>query len=311
MHILVTGATGFIGSHLCGNLLNNGYKVTGISRYPRKTGFERENEIGNLHMKYCNIVNENDIMNLFDKIGSIDGIFHMAGQTYRNDSPSIHSYFLNNFKGTMNILECCRIFNIRRFVFGSSYAVYGLGVGQYVPTYSPVDESHIVKPYDFYDISKYHAEQICKFYHERFGITNAILRYSKIYGPGLQEGVVYEVIQKALENLPIEVNGDISTDFLFIDDAVKAALEAFEKVSDFQVFNIGSGQSPTLYSLCSKIIELSESKSQINYSKKITGHLSLDISKARRFLEYEPTKLEDGLSTHINYIRNQKYPIQI
>ncbi len=310
MHVLVTGATGFVGRHLCQSLINKGYKVTGLSRYPRRIEPVQDNGSKDLHMKYCDIANEQEIIKLFGKIGPIDGIFHTAGQIYRDDSPYIHSYFRNNFQGTINILECCRTFKIERFVFSSSYSVYGLGVGQYTPNYMPVDESHIVRPYDFYDISKYHAEQIGRFYHERFGIINATLRYSKIYGPGQQKGVVYEVILKALENLPIEVHGDISTDFLFIDDAVRAALEAFEKVSDFQIFNIGSGQATTVYSICSKIVELTKSMSKIKYSKELSGHLSLDISKARRFLEYEPTKLEDGLLTFINYIRKQKYSIQ-
>jgi len=170
MHVLVTGATGFIGRPLCRYLLNKGFKVTGISRYPRSSDIAQENHFKDLYMKYCDIANEHDIVNIFDDMDSIDGVFHLAGQTYRNDSPGIHTYFRNNFQGTMNILECCRIFNIKRFVSSSSYAVYGLGVNQHIPKYTPVDENHIVKPYDFYDISKYCAEQMCKFYYEKFGM---------------------------------------------------------------------------------------------------------------------------------------------
>jgi nucleoside-diphosphate-sugar epimerase len=303
MHVLVTGATGFIGQHLCSDLLKKGFKVTGISRSPKTIDFVQEYESDELRMDYCDIANEYDLMNLFDKIGSIDGIFHLAGQTYRRDSPGIHDYFRNNFQGTMNLLECCRVFKIRKFVFSSSYAVYGLGIGQHIPNYMPVDELHTVRPYDFYDASKYHAEQLCKYYHDRFGIIVTVLRYSKIYGPGLKEGVVYEVIHKALSNLLIEVNGDISTDFLFINDVVKPNLASFEKVSKFQIYNIGSGQDSTLYYLCSKIVELTKSKSQIKYSKEPTARLPLDISKAKRDLDYEPTNLEDGLLTYIDYIR--------
>jgi UDP-glucose 4-epimerase len=307
MHVLVTGATGFIGQHLCSNLLKKGFKVTGVSRSPKTIDFMQEYESGKFHMNYCDIANENDLMNLFDKIGSIDGIFHLAGQTYRRDSPGIHIYFRNNFQGTMNLLECCRVFNIRKFVFSSSYAVYGIGIGQHTPNYIPIDESHIVRPYDFYDVSKYHAEQLCKFYHERFGIVLAVLRYSKIYGPGLEEGIVYEVIHKALSNLPIEVRGDISTDFLFINDVIKANVASFEKVSNFQIYNIGSGQESTLHYLCCKIVELTRSMSQIKYSKEPTAHLSLDVSRAKRDLDYEPTKLENGLLIYIDHIRKHKH----
>jgi len=311
MRVLVTGATGFIGSYLSQDLLNKGFEVTGISRNPRWIGTEHWHNSKDLHMKYCNIANEDDLMDLFGIMGSIDGVIHMAGQPYRNDSPGIQPYFRNNLMGTINVLECCRAFDIKKFIFASSYAVYGLGVGQYNPIYLPVDESHIVKPYDFYDASKFHAEQICRLYYERFGIESSILRYAKVYGPGLEEGVVYNVIQKALQNLPIELNGDISIDFLFVSDAAKATLKAFERVSGFQIFNIGGGHASTLYSLCSKIIDLTKSRSQIKYTNKLSGHLSLDISKARSFLDYHPTKLEDGLLTCINFIRGEKSLYQL
>ena len=84
--------------------------------------------------------------------------------------------------------------------------MYGLGFGQ-KSTKSTVDEMHVVCPYDFYDASKLHAEKLCQFYHERYGIIIPILRLSKIYGPGLEEGVVFELIRRALSNLPIEVPG--------------------------------------------------------------------------------------------------------
>ena len=303
MHVLVTGATGFIGLHLCKELLKKGFEVTGIARSPRIIESMCTSGSGQLHMKYCDITKENNLLNLFNEIGSIDGVFHLAGQTYRRDSPGVHIYFQNNFVGTLNLLECCRFFKIKKLVFSSSYTVYGLGIGQYIPKYLPIDESHIVRPYDFYDASKYHAEQLCEFYQDRFGMIISILRYSKIYGPGLEEGVVYEVIGKAMSNLPIEIHGDISTDFVFIDDVVKANLASFDKVPKFGIYNIGSGQESSLLNLCSKIIEFTKSVSKVKYSKEPAAYLSLDISKAKRDLNYEPKKLEDGLMTYIDHIR--------
>ena len=305
MHVLVTGATGFIGLHLCKELLKKGFEVTGIARSPRIIESMCTSGSGQLHMKYCDITKENNLLNLFNEIGSIDGVFHLAGQTYRRDSPGIHTYFRNNFLATLNLLECCRIFKIKKIVFSSSYNVYGLGIGKYIPKYLPIDESHNVRPYDFYDASKYHAEQLCEFYHARFGMAVSILRYSKIYGPGLEEGVVYEVIRKALLNLPIEIHGNISTDFVFIDDIVNANLASFDRVPKFEIYNIGSGQESSLLNLCSMIIEFTKSTSKIKYSKEPVGHLSLDISKAKRDLNYEPKKLEDGLITIIDYIRKR------
>ena len=107
MHILVTGATGFIGLRLCKELLKKGFEVTGIARSPKINDLTCTSGSGQLHMRYCDIAKENDLINLFNKIGSIDGAFHLAGQTYRRDSPGIHIYFRNNFLATLNLLECC------------------------------------------------------------------------------------------------------------------------------------------------------------------------------------------------------------
>jgi UDP-glucose 4-epimerase len=303
MHVLVTGATGFIGLHLCEALLTKGFKVSGISRTVKSIPTSHISQLKELDMYHCDISNEKDLVNIISDIGSIDGVFHLAGRTYMRDSPGAHTYFRNNFLGTLNVLECCRVFGIKKLVYSSSYAVYGLGFGQNKPKYLPVNEMHDLRPYDFYDASKFHAEKLCHFYHERYGITVPVLRYSKIYGPGLEEGVVFELIRKALSNLPIEVLGDISTDFVFIGDIVNANLASFEKASKFEVYNIGSGQECTLYELCSRIVKITNSKSEQSYSKARSARFSLDISKAKSELNYDPVTLEEGLTKYVEYIR--------
>jgi UDP-glucose 4-epimerase len=303
MHVLVTGATGFIGLHLCEALLTKGFKVSGISRSVKSIPTSHVPQLKELDMYHCDISNEKDLVNVVSNIGAIDGIFHLAGRTYMRDSPGANVYFQNNFLGTLNVLECCRVFGIKKLIYSSSYAVYGLGFGQNEPKYLPVDEMHVVSPYDFYDASKLHAEKLCQFYHERYGIIIPILRYSKIYGPGLEEGVVFELIRKALSNLPIEVLGDISTDFVFISDIVNANLASFEKASKFEVYNIGSGQECTLYELCSRILKITKSQSEQSYSKTRSARFSMDISKAKSELNYDPVTLEEGLIKYVEYIR--------
>jgi UDP-glucose 4-epimerase len=303
MHVLVTGATGFIGLHLCEALLTKGFRVSGISRSVKSIPTSHVSQLKDLDMYHCDISNEKDLVNVISDIGAIDGIFHLAGRTYMRDSPGANAYFQNNFLGTLNVLECCRVFGIKKLVYSSSYAVYGLGFGQNEPKYLPVDEMHDLRPYDFYDASKLHAEKLCQFYHERYGIIIPVLRYSKIYGPGLEEGVIFELIRKALSNLPIEVLGDISTDFVFISDIVNANLASFEKASKFEVYNIGSGQECTLYELCSEILKITKSKSEQSYSKARSARFSLDISKAKSELNYDPFTLEEGLTKYVEYIR--------
>jgi UDP-glucose 4-epimerase len=305
VHVLVTGATGFIGLHLCEALLRNGFEVSGICRSVKSIPSFHP-LLKDLEMYHCDISKEDDLIRVFDKFRHIDGIFHLAAQNFRRDLTGVDNYFRINFQGTLNILERCRAFKIKKFVQASSYMVYGLNSGVYSPNSVPLDESHICRPYDFYDISKYLAEQLCKFYHDRFSLNLSVLRYSKVYGPGLETGVVYEMVRKALSNLPITVEADITDNFVYVDDVVQSSITSYHKMSKFDVYNIGSGQDSTLYELCSKITQIAKSKSKIIFrkgKKSLTG-TTLDISKARKKLNYNPLTLEKGLTAYIRSLKN-------
>jgi nucleoside-diphosphate-sugar epimerase len=306
VHVLVTGATGFIGLHLCEALLRNGFEVSGISRSVKSIPSFHAPLLKELDMYHCDISKENDLIRVFDKLRHIDGIFHLAAQNFRRDLAGVDNYFRINFQGTLNILDRCRAFKIKKFVQASTYMVYGLNSGMYTPNYVPVDESHICRPYDFYEISKYLAEQLCKSYHDKFSINMSVLRYSKVYGPGLEEGVVFEMIRKALANLPITVEADNTDDFVYVDDVVQSSITSYHKMSKFGVYNIGSGQDSTLYELCSKIIQITNSKSKIIFrkGKKSLADTPLDISKARKKLNYNPLTLEKGLRAYIRFLKN-------
>lgn len=328
MHILVTGASGFIGSRLCGELVKAGNSVTGISRSGRKLGEDNtgnfvmsgtsENSLSNhFEMLACDLGSKEDIQRTLQNLDQkVDCIIHLAGLTFsqKEPIPNPQDYFTSNVMTTLNLLEYCRLSNTRSFVFSSSIAVYGLSAGQYSPKYLPVDEKHKARPYEFYDASKLHAEQLCRYYHDRFNVSSVVLRYSRVYGPGQEKGIVYQATRKALEDMPIDVRGDISTDFVYVDDIVRAtvlaamwlppATKVNEEDDDNIIFNIGSGRETTLHELCSTIVRLTGSSSAIKYSSDPKGRFSLDISKAMRILQYRPTILEEGLIKSIQYIRN-------
>ena len=305
MHVLVTGATGFVGSKLCRELLKKGYKVTGLSLKQKSPEFLSDQYNREFQLINCNII-QDDLIKIVENLPSIDCIFHLAGQTYLKDSSSPQIYFQNNFVGTLNVLECCRVLKIPKFVFSSSMAAYGLGVGQLKPSYLPVDEKHDVNPYDFYDMSKYQAEQLCKYYYDRVGVVSIVLRYSRIYGPGMKKGLVFLATKRALGNEPIVVLGDVSTDFVFIDDVINANLASLEKINRYEIYNIGSGEEMTLFDLCSKIVELCDSSSQLNFHTKPKSRFSLDISKAQRELDYQSTSMDKGLKKYVEYIKHKR-----
>jgi UDP-glucose 4-epimerase len=256
-------------------------------------------------MTTCDISNKEELSKLFSEIEQVDCIFHLAGQTFRKDQTEPQTYFVNNFIGTLNLLECCRVFNVKKFIFSSSIAVYGLSSGQNTPKYLPVDEKHDVNPYDFYDLSKCYSEQLCEFYHRRFGIDCVVLRYSRIYGPGTEKALVFQAAKKALSNDPIEIFGDISTDFVYVDDVVKANILALQ-INGFEIFNVGSGQETTLDHLCRTIVQLVGSGSELTQYAEPKSRFSLDISKAKSMLSYQPTILEAGLAATVSHIEREK-----
>ncbi len=307
MNVIVTGATGYIGRHLCKKLLDKGFDVTVLVRSHDNVGIHTESfrlfekTIAGFKTKpriiKCDIDDHSNLRENFEKLGPIDCVFHLAGQTLSRDLVEPHLYFQSNFIATLNILENCRIFKIKKLIFSSSIAVYGLSEGQHVPKYMPVDELHEAKPFDFYGISKFQAEQLCRHYHDRSGLRVVILRYSRVYGPDMKRGFVYQSISNALAGKILEVFGDISTDFVFIDDIVDANILSLEKaIPEFEIFNIGSGKEVTLYDLCSKIIKLTNSSSKIKILERARSKFILDISKARKMLSFCTTELEQGIT---------------
>jgi UDP-glucose 4-epimerase len=306
MHVVVTGNTGFIGRQLCIELLKKGHTITALSRNQGDAKSTlQETSIKNIEMINCDILQKDSLQENFKNMRTVDCVFHLAGQTFKKDLSSPETYFQSNFISTLNMLECCRNFGIKKFVFSSSIAVYGLGVNQFIPRYLPVDENHPVRPYDFYDSSKYHAEELCKFYSDRFDINSVILRYSRVYGPTMGKGLVVQAIKKALSNEPIEVMGDITTDFVFVNDVVSANLASLEKrLPNLEVFNIGSGEEKSLHWVCSTIIDMCHSSSKIIFQQEPKSKFSFDVSKARKMLDLKSTSTKEGLIECMNYIKN-------
>ncbi len=295
----MTGASGFIGSHLCRKLVKQGQEVVGLS-HSGKT--ER---LGSL------MANDNFVLVVGDvrdkeRVDEIVAyykpktIFHLAALvSYMQEKD-----FLGiNIKGTKNLLASAYANGVEEFIYASSMGVYSVP-----PEVLPVPETHSTKPDTEYGTSKVVGELTCKAMSKSMKVV--IVRYAGAYGIGMEPNrVIPRFIRAALKDEPLEVlgNGNQSSDFCYVDDIVSGTILAWQKGKCDESYNIGSGQETRLIDLAQLVVKLTNSKSRI----KIGGNkidrpfrFYLDISKARKELGYEPRKLADGLKNTLRRNRN-------
>lgn len=271
--VLVTGSSGFVGKYLCEKLRNE--KAVVIT-FDRTDG---------------DITNWNDV----NKIPDADIVFHLAAITFvpfSFENPRV-TYEVN-ITGTLNMLEFCRMRDVNRMIFTSSY-IYGK------PRYLPVDEKHPPAPANPYTESKFLGEQLCEAYHRDFGINCVILRPFNIFGKGQNPSFLIPSIVKQISNENKIVLDDSAPkrDLLHVDDLIDAYLMAAE-YPKHEVFNIGSGKSYSVKDIVNMILNLYPKKVDVLYRNKRRKNeimdVVADIKKARKKLNWSPKiKIEDGL----------------
>ena len=297
MNILITGGAGFIGSHIADLLIKNKHSVTIIDNLAN--GNKR-----NLNPKAE--FYQTDILNKLGKIfkkGEFDAIVHNAALIDVVESESKPELYQQvNVQGTINLLECCRKFNVKKFIYASSGgAIYGN------PKYLPCDEKHPKNPINPYGKTKLEAENSLIDYSKKYGINYTILRYSNIYGPRqhtLKGGVIAKFFNRIINNQELTIFGDgnQTRDFLFVEDAALANLCALNVKN--KIFNIGSGKPTSINQLCEEIKKLLNKKIKITHKKplKEIKNTCLDISLAREELHWQPkTELREGLRKTYQY----------
>ena len=242
--ILVTGAAGFIGYHVCEALISQGHLVFGLDnindyydvnlKYSRlsQLGIKRQkaevfnllsySEIHSHKMKFIrmNLEDREALPNLF-KENNFDIVCNLAAQPgvrYSIENPNV--YVDSNISGFLNILECCRNFNINRFVYGSSSSVYGNSDNVPFKEIENVD-----KPVSLYAATKKSNELIAHAYSQLYNIEAIGLRFFTVYGPWGRPDMAPMIFTKnifARKSIKIFNNGDMFRDFTYIDDVVKS-----------------------------------------------------------------------------------------
>lgn len=306
MTILVTGGAGFIGSHLVDCLIKEGCKVVVVDNL--STGKKE-----NLNKKakfYKADICDSKISQVF-KQEKPKVVFHYAAQVNVRKSMIDPIYDAKiNILGTLNVLENCRKFKIKKFIFISSIGVYG------EPKILPVKEEHSLNPISPYLVTKLAIEKYLNHYQYQ-GLNSVVLRYSNIYGPRQlssgEGGVVAIFINQILkrERPVIFGDGQQTRDFLYVDDAVSAATAAL-KASPRSIYNVGTNKEITINNFLKKLcLEL---KTKINpiFSPVRQGEIvnsRLDFSKIKKELGWQPRyDLDKGLRETVEWFsRKQRF----
>jgi UDP-glucuronate 4-epimerase len=331
-YYIVTGAAGFIGSHLAQKLLSQGNTVFGIDNFcdfysPK---IKRENIVevssavcseGSFHL-YEGDIRESgflektmkDIRNITGKDCSITMIHlaAMAGVRPSLRNPALYQEV--NIGGTLNILEISRKYSISRLVFASSSSVYGEN-----PRVPFSEEDSVDKPISVYAATKKAGELLCHSYSHLYGIKTICLRFFTAYGPRQRPDLaIHKFARLILENKPMTLFGDgsASRDYTYIDDIIdgitKAAglLDSSEYESSFDIFNLGESRTIKLIDLV-KLLESELKKSAIiEWQPNQPGDVPItyaDISKSKRILGYNPvTNIEDGIRAFVGWMMKEK-----
>lgn len=298
--VLVTGSSGFVGSHLCELLIKNGYKVIGLSFHEKQKieGLKRDK---NFQPVECDIRNFDNVFKILKEYKP-EGIFHTAAVLPSKDKDNIpFNFFEVNAIGTLNLLQACRLLNIKKFIYSSSTSIYGRN-----PKCLKADEKYPGNPSDFYELTKLAGENFCKLYSQKYDIKTMILRYAGVFGPGRRQGAIAVFIKNALLNKPLHILGNTSWNMVYVKDIAKANILAFEKLDklNFEIINIANDGEIHIKDLAQKIIKISGSKSKIKINKFSASFcLSCSNSKAKKILKFKPLSMEQALAEYIEEMK--------
>jgi len=294
MKILITGGTGFIGSHLVDALLKKKHKIIVISHNKKQN---RQN------VKFYKVDICSPKIDLVFKKERPDIIFHLAAILPTKNTSLLMK---TNVMGSINILEIAQKYKIKKFIFASSAAVYGH------TTASVIQENHPADPFSIYGLSKLTVEKLIKIYYNLYKIPYIVIRYGNIYGPRQKTfrpgSVIVNFIYKILHDQIPEINGDGKQlrDYIYIDDLINVSIKIM-KTKRVGIYNVGSGVGVSLNNIISKINKILNKniKPKYNLSAKSGVEKSiLDIKKIKKELGWGPkTQLETGLRKTIDYFK--------
>lgn len=303
-HILITGASGFVGGHLASRLIAMGYRVSMVVRSNLR--------IKHLSADYC-LIDLQDHAKVADLINSLrpDYVIHLASSKNRcSDLDTFQEIYDENVSNALNVIRpCLWLRDFKRFIFLGSCDEYG-------SSSAPYEECQFESPVTAYGLSKLAITKILAALYRAYNFPFVALRPSVIYGPGQgDEMFIPSLIKSLLEKkIFLMTEGEQTRDFIYITDVVDVIIKTLvvsENVNG-RIFNIGSGASHKIKDVAALVANLVGSDAlrlinygALNYRDNEVMHYSLNIDLAKNFFEWDPVvDMRDGIQGTINYMKN-------
>ena len=310
--ILITGAAGFIGYHLCKSLLEDGYEVLGIDNLNdyydtnlKQARLEQLKQFKSFLFNKVDIADRESLTKSFQSFNpqKIVNLAAQPGVRYSIENP--YNYMDSNLVGFLNIIELCRNNKVKNFIYASSSSIYG--ANKKMP-YSVDDR--VNQPVSLYGATKRANELIAYSYSHLYDLCTTGLRYFTVYGPWYRPDMAMFIFtQKIIDGKPISVfnNGNMKRDFTYIDDIIRGTRSAIEKNYKCEIFNLGNSKSESLMELIDIIEKNLGKKAQIEYLPMQLGDVKeslADIKKSIEKLGYKPiTTINKGIPQFIKWYK--------
>ena len=340
MPILITGAAGFIGFHLCSKLIKNGFEVIGFDNindyYSQELKRDRLkilekttlNHKGEFKFIKGDLAKKNDLQMVFDneffdsKISLVINLAAQAGVRYSIDNPS--AYIDSNLVGFSNILEQSRINNVDHFIYASSSSVYGGNKKL------PFKELHSVDhPISLYAATKKSNELLAHTYSHLFELPTTGLRFFTVYGPwGRPDMALFKFTKLISDNKPISVynHGNMIRDFTYIDDVIESILRLLNKPpkldrnfdyenptpneswAPYKIFNIGNSKPTNLTDYINSIEKHLGKKPKIIFEDLQPGDVEAtyaETSSLEKWINFKPnTSIDEGIKNFVDWYKD-------
>jgi nucleoside-diphosphate-sugar epimerase len=308
MKALVTGAAGFIGSHLTAALLDRGATVVGVDcftdYYPRAIK-ERNLAENKLRQGFRFAETRLQDADLPGLLSEVTHVFHLAAQAGVRKSwgQDFRTYTDNNIDATQRLLEACVGLPLARFVYASSSSVYGDNAT------IPMREDALPQPVSPYGVTKLSAEQLGYLYYVNHKVPATAVRYFTVYGPRQRPDMAFHKFIKAAikgDEIVLYGDGEQTRDFTFVSDAVAATIAAGERGVPGRAYNVGGGSRVSMNQVITLIEEVAGRPVKVRREETQKGDMRdtyADTSLARKDLAFEPrVSLREGIEAEYRWL---------